>query len=397
MEKWQKQLEILKRGAVDILSESELIEKLKLNRPLRIKLGVDPTAPDIHLGHTVVLRKLRQFQDLGHQAVLIIGDFTALIGDPSGRVKTRPQLTADEIEINAETYMKQVGKILKAEKLELRRNSEWLGKLQMKDILQLTSQVTVARFIERDDFSKRLRERAPIGLHELLYPMMQGYDSVAVKADVELGGTDQTFNLLVGRDLQRAEGIAPQIALTTPLLVGLDGVNKMSKTLDNYIGVTEPSFDMFGKTMSIPDSLMKDYYVLLTGIEMAEIESILKQHPRDAKMRLGREIVTNYHTAAEAQEAADKFIRVFSRKEMPNDIPEIQLGPGDMKSGKIWLPKLLTKCKMAESTSAATRLISQGAVLIDNEKVIDPESEVVVKNGMILKVGKKNRFCRIKV
>jgi tyrosyl-tRNA synthetase len=397
MEKWQKQLEIFKRGAVDILSESELVEKLKSSRPLRIKLGVDPTAPDIHLGHTVVLRKLRQFQDMGHQAVLIIGDFTALIGDPSGKGKTRPQLTAEEIEINAKTYMKQVGKILDTEKLEWRRNSEWLSKIQMKDILQLTARVTVARFIERDDFSKRLKENTPIGLHEMLYPIMQGYDSVAVKADVELGGTDQTFNLLVGRDFQRAEGSAPQVALTTPLLVGLDGVNKMSKTLDNHIGVIESPFEMFGKTMSIPDSLMKDYYILLTGMEMAEIESILKQHPRDAKMRLGQEIVTCYYSAKDAKEAADKFIQVFSRKEMPDDIPEIELGAGDMKSGKIWLPKLLTKCKMADSTSAAARLISQGAVLIDNEKVIDPESEVTVKNGMVLKVGKKNRFCRIKV
>jgi len=393
----KRQLEVIRRGVVEVFSENELIAKLKEGRPLRVKLGVDPTAPDIHLGHTVVLRKLRQFQDLGHQAILIIGDYTGLVGDPSGRENGRPQLSPQELEKNAQTYLAQVGKILNTKTLQIRRNSEWLAPLRLADIIKWASRVTVARFIERDDFAGRLKKQVPIGLHEILYPLMQGYDSVAIQADIELGGTDQTFNLLVGRDLLRSEGLLPQIAITTPLLVGLDGTNKMSKSTGNYIGVTEPAFEMFSKVMSIPDSLMKDYYTLLTDMEMGEIERILKGHPREAKIRLGQEIVRIYYNEAVAGEATARFEAVFSRKEVPADIPEIHLKADDLKGGKIWLPKLLTTCKMASSTSEARRLISQGGVMIDDQKIIDPETELVVKSGMVLKVGKKNRFARLSV
>jgi len=390
MGNWETQLESVKRGAVNIYSEEELIGKLKENRPLRVKLGVDPTAPDIHLGHTVVLGKLRKFQDLGHTAILIIGDFTALIGDPSGKEKTRPQLTLDAIEKNVQTYLNQIGKILNLKTLELRRNSEWLGKLGMRDILKLTSQVTVAQFIEREDFSIRFGKKMPIGLHEFLYPIMQGYDSVAIKADIELGGTDQTFNLLVGRDLQRAENITPQVTMTHPLLVGLDGTNKMSKSLGNYIGVSEPPNEIFGKTMSIPDKLMKDYYTLLTGIESAEIENILKGHPRDAKMRLGKEIVTKYYSKRDADEAEQRFIQMYSNKEIPENIPECAIS-----EEKLPLSKIVAKCAVCSTSKAAT-LITQGAVEINDERMTDPWKNISVVDGMVIKVGKKNPYYRIK-
>lgn len=387
---WKKQLEIVKRGTVSIYSEEELIQKLKENRSLRVKLGVDPTAPDIHLGHTVVLKKLRLFQDLGHTAVLIIGDFTALIGDPSGKEKTRPQLTTDEIEKNVQTYLAQIGKILNPKTLELRRNSEWLGKLGMQEILKLTSLVTIAQFIERDDFSIRFNKKMPIGLHEFLYPIMQGYDSVAIKADIELGGTDQTFNLLVGRDLQRAEGITPQVTMTHPLLVGLDGTNKMSKSLGNYIGVNDPPNEMFGKTMSIPDKLMKDYYTLLTDIDSAEIETILKGHPRDAKIRLGKEIVTRYYSKKDADEAEQRFIQMYSHKEVPENIPECVIEQEQLPASKI-----VAKCA-ACSTSHAASLITQGAVEINDERMTDPWKNISVEDGMVIKIGKKNPYYRIK-
>lgn len=396
MENYQKQLEIIKRGVVNIYSESELIDRLKENRPLRVKLGVDPTAPDIHLGHTVVLKKLRQFQDLGHQAILIIGDFTALIGDPAGREKTRPQLTSEEIERNAQTYLDQVGRILNLATLEILKNSQWLSKLQMADILKLASCVTLARFIERDDFAVRLKNKTPIRLHELLYPIMQGYDSVVVKADIELGGTDQTFNLLVGRDFQRMAGLPPQIAITTPLLVGLDGHVKMSKSLGNHIGITEPPFEMFSKIMSIPDYLMEEYYELLTELPLEEIKAFIKTHPRDAKVRLGVEIVKCFYGEKEASKAADLFDEIFRYKRTPSQMPEFILTPADLKNGKIWLPRLLTYCNMVSSTSEARRLISQGGVTIDEVKITDPEIELEIRDGMVLKVGKKNRFCRIK-
>lgn len=399
-----EQLAVIKRGAIGIFSEKELTERLEQSqrqcKPLNVKLGVDPTSPDIHLGHTVVLRKLRQFQDLGHQAILIIGDFTALVGDPSGRDKTRPQLTSAEIEKNARTYLDQVGKILNLKTLQIVRNSEWLKKLRLNDILKLAGQVTVARLIERDDFAQRLKAQTPIGLHELLYPLMQAYDSVAIKSDIELGGTDQTFNLLFGRELQRAEGQTPQIAITTPLLVGLDGVDKMSKTLNNHIGVTEPPFEMFSKTMSIPDKLMKEYYTRLTNVDTAEIDRILSSatHPKEAKVRLGQEIVKQFYDEPAARESAARFSKVFSRKEIPEDIPAITINQKHLKPGnRIWLPKLLNLCKMASSNSAAKRLIQQGGLVINNQKVIDADQEIEIQDGLVLKVGKKNRFCRIKL
>jgi tyrosyl-tRNA synthetase len=395
MEDWKKQFELVKKNAINIYSEEELVGKLKENRPLRVKLGVDPTAPDIHLGHTVVLGKLRQFQDLGHIAVLIIGDFTALIGDPSGKEKTRPQLTLEEIEKNVQTYLNQIGKILNLETLELKRNSEWLSKLGMRDILKLTSQVTVAQFIEREDFSIRFGKKMPIGLHEFLYPIMQGYDSVAIKADIELGGTDQTFNLLVGRDLQRAKGITPQVTMTHPLLVGLDGVNKMSKSLGNYIGVSEPPNEIFGKTMSISDKLMKDYYTLLTGIESGGIEAILKGHPRDAKMRLGKEIVTKYYSKKDADEAEQRFIQVISQQEASTDTPRVKYDKDKAPLSEIVRSCFFTTNSSCSNTQART-LINQGAVEVDGEKITDPRTEIDLTNERLIKIGKKNPYYRIK-
>lgn len=392
-----RQLEIIKRGTVEIHSEPELIERLKQGRPLRVKLGVDPTAPDIHLGHTVVLQKLRQFQDQGHQAVLIIGDFTALIGDPTGREKTRPQLTRQEIEDNAQTYLAQVSKVLDLPKLEITYNSRWLGKLMMADVLRLAAQVTVARFIERDDFNKRLKNQVPISLHEFLYPLLQGYDSVAVRSDIELGGTDQTFNLLVGRDLQRAAHMPPQIVLTTPLLVGLDGTKKMSKSSGNHIGVTEPPFEMFGKVMSLPDKLMGSYFVLMTSLAEKDINEILTGHPKDAKVRLAREIVTKYYSQEDAAASAARFDAIFSKKEIPNEVSDLKVDSSFIKDGKVYLPKLISISGAVKSNGEARRLITQGGVTMDGVKLTNPDEEIQLKAGQILKVGKKNRFYRIQL
>src|SRR3989339_197825 len=392
-----KQLEAIKRGAVDIHSEEELIRKLKENRPLRVKLGVDPTAPDIHLGHTVVLQKLRQFQELGHQAVLIIGDFTALIGDPSGREKTRPQLSPQEIEANAQTYLAQVGKVLDLKRLEIVHNSDWLAKLTMENIIRLAAQVTVARFIERDDFSNRLKSGAPIGLHEFLYPLLQGQDSVAVRADIELGGTDQIFNLLVGRDLQRSAQMAPQVVMTMPLLVGLDGEQKMSKSYGNHIGLNEPATEMYGKVMSLADKLMDTYFTLLTSISAGQVKELLAGHPKDAKVRLAREIVTQYHDKSEADKSAERFEAVFSRKESPDDMMQLKVDAAMFKDGKFYLPKLISFSGAVKSNNEAKRLITQGGVTIDGEKLTDPDAEITIKTGQVLKIGKKNKFYRIEI
>ncbi|MFH1228619.1 MAG: tyrosine--tRNA ligase [Planctomycetota bacterium] len=398
-----RQLEIIKRGTIAIYTEEELIQRLDKSisekKPLVVKIGLDPTSPDIHLGHTVVLQKIRQFQDLGHQPVVIIGDFTTIIGDPSGRDKTRPQLTGEDIERNAKTYFDQVGNILDVNNLKIVLNGSWLSQLTFKDIVKLAAQVTVARLIERDDFATRLANKTPIGLHELLYPLMQGYDSVAIRADIELGGNDQTFNLLVGRDLQKAVDQPQQIAITMPLLVGLDGTDKMSKSLSNYIGITEKSDEMFGKVMSIPDKLMKDYFTLLTKLPAAEIDGLCsdKTHPRDAKIRLAKEIVTIYHNAAEADAAAARFDAVFSRKEVPVDIQEITILKTQITDKGIYLPKLLTAIGAVKSTSDARRMIEQGGVTLDNLKITEAGSQVQVKSGQILKVGKKNRFYRLRL
>jgi tyrosyl-tRNA synthetase len=400
------QLEALRRGVVAITTEAELLAKLeeaaKAGRPLRVKLGVDPTAPDIHLGHTVVLRKLRQFQDLGHLAVLIIGDYTARVGDPSGREKTRPALSPEAIASNAATYLEQAGRVLDTApgKLELVRNGQWLGPLSFEKLLALAAHVTVARFLERDDFSERYKKGVPIGLHEFLYPVMQGYDSVAVRADVELGGTDQTFNLMVGRDFQREHGQAPQVAMTLPILVGLDGSRKMSKSYGNHIGVAEDPRAMFGKTMSIPDAAMKDWYTLLTGVPLGDVVALAdpaRTHPREAKDRLAREIVANFHGEASAREASGHFAKVVSRKERPEEIPNRPLALPAPLPDAIPLPRVIKDLRLAPSTSAARALIAQGAVEINDRKVTDVNAAWKPNAEDVWKVGKKGVYFRVQV
>ncbi|MHC4915057.1 MAG: tyrosine--tRNA ligase [Planctomycetota bacterium] len=389
-----RQLEVMRRGAVEIHTAEDLERKVRAavgeERPLRVKLGLDPTAPDIHLGHTVVLGKLRQFQDLGHQAVLIIGDYTGMVGDPSGRSKTRPPLTVEEIEKNLKTYLEQVDAVLDVEKLEIRRNGEWFSKMSFADVLKMAGASTVARMLERDDFAKRYKSGAPIGVHELLYPLMQARDSVEIRADIELGGTDQTFNLLAGRDMQRSLGQEPQVALTTPLLVGLDGTEKMSKSLGNYVGVTESAGEMFGKVMSLADTMMKPYFTLLTDLPGGEIEEVLAGHPREAKERLGREIVTRYHSEAAADDAAAEFRRVFSEKKLPSDMPEVKL-----PAKTIVIVDLLMLAGHARSRSDARRLIAGGGVSVDGEKIADIHADVSPPDGAVLQTGKR-RFARLK-
>ncbi|MBI3268548.1 MAG: tyrosine--tRNA ligase [Planctomycetes bacterium] len=395
----REQLALARRGAVEVYTEEDLLHKLERSakdaRPLRVKLGVDPSSPDIHLGHTVVLRKLRHFQDLGHQAVLIIGDFTGLVGDPSGKSKTRPQLTPAEVEANAQTYFDQVGRILDMKKAEVVRNSSWLRPLNFEDILKIAAKLTVARMLERDDFQNRYKGGSPIGLHEFLYPMMQGYDSVAVRSDVELGGTDQTFNLLVGRNLQREWGQEPQIALTLPLLVGLDGKDKMSKSLGNHIGVADAPADMFGKAMSIPDDQMRNWYTLLTDFPEARVAELLAGHPREAKATLAAELVRQYHGAEAATGAREGFDKVFARKEVPDEVAEVAVPAADLQDGTVWLPRLLGLAGFSASNSEARRLISQGGVSIDGQKCADPNGRVPVVDGMLLKSGKRH-FARVR-
>jgi len=396
----EEQLKKIKRGVVDIVPEEDLVKKLERsraeNRPLRIKLGVDPTAPDIHLGHTVQLRKLKHFQDLGHQVVLIIGDYTAMVGDPSGQDKTRPQLTYDEVMKNAKTYLEQVGKIIDLDKTEIVKNGDWFSKMTFMDVIKLTSKMTVARMLERDSFAKRYAEGIPICIHEFIYALMQGYDSIMVKSDVEIGGTDQTFNLQVGRDLQRDAGMEPQVAITLPMLPGLDGVRKMSKSLGNYIGVNDPPNEMFGKTMSIPDELIRPYFELCTDEPMEKVEQMFQSgmNPRDIKAYLARTIVSIYHSPEAAEEAAREFDRVFREHKIPQDVPVVKIPTSELDDGKIWIVKLITTCRLAPSNSEARRLIRQGAVSIDGEKIKDENSSVPVRDGMLLKVGKR-RFARV--
>lgn len=388
-------------GAADIVPSDALKAKLAEGRELIVKLGVDPTAPDLHLGHAVPLRKLRQFQDLGHSVVLIIGDFTALIGDPSGRSTTRPALTPEQVEVNATTYIEQALKILDPERTVMRRNSEWLGPLGFADILRLTSQFTVARIMERDDFQKRFREGVGISLHELLYPMAQAYDSVAISADIELGGTDQLFNLLAGRELMEKLGMAPQVCLTLPLLEGTDGVQKMSKSYGNYIGLTDTPDDMFGKLMSIPDELMVKYYRLCTSLPVEELDAIERAldvgelHPNAAKRRLGREIVALYHDAHAAGAAEAAFDAVFKHHEIPEDVPEVRVErSGDFAH----LPAIMKEAGLAPTTSEARRLITAGAVKVDGVPVTLEEGSFDVRwdviTGCVLQAGKR-RFARI--
>jgi len=402
----QRQMEILKTGAAEIVPEEELKEKIRKSiindKPLIVKLGLDPTAPDIHLGHTVPLQKMRQFQDLGHQAVIVIGDFTGRIGDPSGRSETRKPLTEEELLRNAETYKEQIFKILDPEKTRIEFNSTWLKELNLEDILRLAAHCTVAQMLEREDFANRYAEGRPISIHEFFYPLMQGYDSVALKADVELGGTDQKFNLLMGRSLQRDFGQEPQVALMTPILEGLDGVHKMSKSLGNYIGVYESPREMFGKTMSIPDELMIRYFELVTKVPVAEIRQLeegLRQgtvHPRDLKMRLGMEIVKIYHGEEQAEQAKDEFIRMFQKKEAPDEMPNLILSElGFDPNSEIEVVELLAGSKLAPSKREAKRLIEQGGVRINDQRIDDVFAVYKFAEGDIIKVGKR-KFARIK-
>jgi tyrosyl-tRNA synthetase len=395
-----EQIKLLKRGTVEIFTEAELAEKLtnaaKEKRQLCIKLGLDPTSPDIHLGHTVVLRKMRQFQDLGHKAVLIIGDYTARIGDPTGQNTTRPMLSPEQIEKNAKTYFEQAGKILdtSSDKLEVRYNSEWLEKLNLADLIKLASNMTVARMLERDTFEIRYKAGEAIGVHEFLYPLMQGYDSVIIKSDVELGGTDQTFNNLVGRDLQRTYGQQPQVVITVPILVGLDGKEKMSKSKGNYIGVTDEPNDMFGKVMSISDDMMENYFTLLTDLpsgKIAELTNSQKTHPKEAKVLLAKTIVSQFYEAKSADTAAEQFDKVFAQKQLPDEIPEVQL-PAEL----ITVKQLLLACKLVETGGEAKRMCAQSAVTIDGRKVTDSNAQLTPKSGMTIQVGKR-KFARLKV
>jgi len=395
---WKKQIELLKRGTVEIYREAELKDKLteaaKTGRQLRIKLGLDPTSPDIHLGHTVVLRKMRQFQDLGHKAVLIIGDYTARIGDPSGQNETRPMLSTQQIEQNAKTYFEQAGKILDTsnEKLEIRHNSEWLSDLRLADIIKLTSNMTEARMLERDTFELRYKKGDPIGIHEFLYPLMQGYDSVMIQSDVELGGTDQTFNNLVGRDIQRISGQSPQIVMTMPILVGLDGKEKMSKSKDNYIGVTDEPNDMFGKVMSISDDTMENYFMLLTNLETRKIAELVnpdRTHPKEAKVLLGKTIVSQFYDKAAADTAAAGFDKVFAQGQLPDEIQEMPIA-----DTAITVKQLLLLCKLVETGGEAKRMVAQGAVTIAGNKANDPNSQITPTDGMVIQVGKR-RFAKL--
>jgi tyrosyl-tRNA synthetase len=386
-----EQLTYLRKGMAEIIREEDLRERLesaaKANRPLRVKAGFDPTAPDLHLGHTVLLRKMKHFQDLGHTVIFLIGDMTGLIGDPTGRNVTRPPMTRESIERNAETYKTQVFKILDPAKTEVRFNSDWLGKLQFPDVIRLLSKYTVARILERDDFAKRYKDNAPISLHELMYSLAQGYDSVALECDVEMGGTDQKFNLLVGREIQKDYGQAPQIVAMTPILEGLDGVNKMSKSLGNYIGIVEPPEVMFRKVMQISDDLMWRYYELLTDTSLAEIAGMrARMHPMEAKIALGRRIVTDFHSAADAESAAATFDRVVRHKEIPADIPTVPMPESAKKNGLIRVDKLLANTGLAESVNDAVRKIKAGAVEINGQKVKDlaygnSASELIVQVG----------------
>ncbi len=393
----ERQLKILKRGVVDLISEQELLERLirsvETGRPLRVKAGFDPTAPDLHLGHTVLIQKLKHFQDLGHHVLLLIGDFTAMIGDPTGRSETRRPLTEEEIRRNAETYKEQAFKILDRHRTEVVFNSEWMGRMSAAELIQLAARYTVARMLERDDFSKRYRQGQSIAIHEFLYPLIQGYDSVVLRADVELGGTDQLFNLLVGRTLQKENGQEPQVVMTMPILEGTDGAQKMSKSLGNYIGITEPPTEIFGKLMSISDELMVRYYELLSEATEERIEAVRRGevHPRDAKQALAFEITARFWGRREAERALDAFRKLFVRKELPEEIEEVRV---KAEGGSMGLARLMVCAGMAKSTSEAMRLISQGGVRVDGERVTDRRAEVPTDRVLLLRVGKRN-FKRV--
>ncbi len=399
------ELEVLTQGAVDVLPQGGLTAKLKEGRPLRIKLGFDPTKPDLHLGHAVVLNALRRFQDLGHQVVVIIGDFTARIGDPTGKEATRPPLSAEEIDTNAKTYLQQLGILIDLSKAEIHHNGEWLDKLTFTDTIRLAAHTTVAQMLARENFAKRYERNDPIALHEFLYPLMQGYDSIAIDADVELGGTDQKFNLLMGRQLQEAYGRKPQVVMTFPILEGTDGVQKMSKSLGNYIGLTDAPEDMYGKVMSIPDALLENYYRLASGLPLTEVQAVVAElksgsmHPRDAKMRLAKSIVARFHGAEAGQRGEDAFVKQFQQRQLPEDIADVSLASIGSTDGSIGIVALLTGAKLAASTSEARRLVQQGGVKLHRGEEPDTVQDVnqtleIPAEGLIVQVGKR-RFARI--
>ena len=407
IKEFERQWKIISRGAVDILPEGEFQNRLKKsiadNKPLRVKQGFDPTSPDIHLGHTVGIRKLKQFQELGHQIVLIIGDYTALVGDPSGQSTTRPSLSYDDIMKNAETYQTQFFKILDKSKTEICFNGDWFKKMDFNEVMHLATKFTVARMLERDDFSKRMKANTSISIHELFYPLMQGYDSVAMKADVELGATEQTFNLLAGRTIQEAYGVEAQLVLTMPILVGLDGVKKMSKSLGNYIGIDEPAREIFGKAMSIPDNLIHDYFELATEVSFEKLTDIKTQlndssvNPMGLKKELGETLVDMYYPKGSGKKARDEFERIFSQKKLPDEIPEIneaKLTELEIDPRKIYLVHLIAKNKMAKSNSEARKLITAGGVSLNDQKITDANYEFDLNEDKILKVGKR-RYLKI--
>lgn len=398
----KEQMDLIKRGTSEIIPEEELLKKIersiKDGKPLIVKLGCDPSRPDLHIGHSVVLRKLAQFQSLGHQAVLIIGDFTGMIGDPSGRNVTRPALSLEESRKNGESYLQQASKILSKEKTKIVYNSEWLSKMSFEDVIKLSSKYTVARMLERDDFTKRFKSGEPISMHEILYPLAQAMDSVAISSDVELGGTDQKFNLLVGRDIQREFGMEPQVIVTMPLIVGTDGIEKMSKSYNNYIGISDSPKEIFGKTLSIPDSLIENYYELATDISTEEFISIKQQlndpniNPRNIKRNLAKKLVSMYYDIKAAIEAEEEFDRIFIKKEIPDEVPEF-IWDQDKQSNIL---DLLTITNLAPSKGEARRLILQGGVTIDSIKIEDINSKIDIKDNSIIKVGKR-KFIRIKL
>ncbi len=405
---FEHQWQIISRGAVEIIPEDEfkakVIRSIKENKPLRVKQGFDPTAPDIHLGHTVGIRKLKQFQDLGHRIVLIVGDYTGLVGDPSGRSETRPMLSYEELMANSETYQKQFFKILDKSRTEIHYNGEWFKEMEFIKYMHLATKFTVARLLERDDFAKRFKNGIPISVHELFYPLMQAYDSVAIRADVELGATEQTFNLLAGRTIQEAFNMEPQCILTLPILVGLDGQRRMSKSLGNYIGIDESPREMFGKVMSIPDEQIYHYFELATDVSLEELKKIkadLSQsniNPMDLKKKLGETLVDMYHPGGSGAEARQEFERIFSQKQLPDEIPEIdsrQLLELDIKPDAIYLVHLMTKTGLSKSNGDARKLIAGGGVSLDNQRITDPDFEFKLSRDMVLKVGKR-RFLKLK-
>ncbi len=394
----EEALELIGRGAEEILVEKELVKKLERGSPLRVKAGFDPTAPDLHLGHTVLINKLRQFQELGHEVMFLIGDFTGMIGDPTGKSATRPPLTRDQVLENAKSYEEQIFKILDPQRTLVLFNSSWMGEMDAAGLIQLAAKYTVARMLERDDFSKRYKSGQPIAIHEFLYPLIQGYDSVAMKADVELGGTDQKFNLLVGRQLQEAYGQEPQVVITMPILEGLDGVQKMSKSLGNYIGITEPPDEMFGKVMSISDELMWRWFELLSFRPMSEIEGFRRQveqggNPRDIKFLLAEEIITRFHDQAAAARARENFINRFRKGALPDEMPEVEL---PAEADGLPIANVLKEAGLVSSTSEGLRMIRQGAVRIDGERVEDRGLRLMPGTEAVVQVGKR-RFARVRI